>query len=538
VIIVVAIISTIVALIVGYFIKSFQVNADKQRLEKEKAAYETGIQQAKLSAEDILERARHDAETLKKQTLFEANQEALEDAKKVGQQYRKEIESEYKERNLQLNTKENLLNQREEVLTRKDDALTKRELSLEDKEQELTSKQQLIDDREKEVENLEVKQKTELERIAKLSRENAQDIIIKSTKDELDHEITLLVKEAEERAKEESDKKVKNILSLAMQRFSSDQISETTVSVIPLSSDDIKGRIIGREGRNIRTLESLTGINIIIDDTPEAVVLSGFDPIRREIARMSLEKLLQDGRIHPARIEEVVEKSRKEMDSRIRSYGEAAVFKVGAHTLHPDLVKIMGRLHFRTSYGQNVLDHSVEVACLAGTLAGELGENVALAKRAGFLHDIGKAMDHEIEGSHVEIGAEIAAKYKENPIIVNAISSHHGDVEGTSIIAILVSTADSLSAARPGARSESLENYIRRLQNLEAIGNGFTGVEKTYAIQAGREIRVIVKPEEIDDLQAVRLSHDIRRKIEDKLDYPGHIKVTVVREMRAVEYAK
>ncbi|MDR1012683.1 MAG: ribonuclease Y, partial [Lactobacillales bacterium] len=500
--------------------------------------HETDIQQAKLSAKNILEDARRDAKILKKQTLFAANQESLEKAQKVSQQYRKEIESEYKERNLQLNTKENLLNQREEILTRKDDTLMTRELSLEDKDQELISKQQLIDEREKKVKSLEIKHQTELERIAELSREDAQDIIIKSTKEDLDKEIAIMIKEAEERVKEESDKKAKNILSLAMQRASSDYISENTVSVVSLPSDDIKGRIIGREGRNIRTLESLTGIDIIIDDTPEAVVLSGFDPIRREIARMALEKLIQDGRIHPARIEEIVEKSRKEIDDRIRSYGEAAAFKVGAHTLHPDLIKIMGRLHFRTSYGQNVLAHSVEVACLTGALAGELGENVALAKRAGFLHDIGKALDYEIEGSHVEVGAEVAAKYKENAVVINAISSHHGDIEGTSIIAILVSIADTLSAARPGARSESLENYIRRLQNLEAISNGFAGVEKTYAIQAGREVRVIVKPEEVDDLQAVRLSHDIRKKIEDKLDYPGNIKITVIREMRAVEYAK
>ncbi|MDR1521915.1 MAG: ribonuclease Y [Streptococcaceae bacterium] len=535
---VVAIISAIVALIVGYLIKNFQINADKQRLEKEKLKYETKVKQAELLAKDILERARRDAKILKEQILFKANQKALTEAKKLDQQYRKEIESEYKERNLQLNTKENLLNQREEILTRKDDTLMKREFSLEDKEHKLISKQQLIDEREKEVKSLEIKQQIKIERIANLSREDAQDIIIKSTKEELDKEISIMIKKAEERIKEESDKKAKNILSLAMQRASSDYISENTVSVVQLPNDDIKGRIIGREGRNIRTLESLTGINIVIDDTPEAVVLSGFDPIRREIARMTLEKLIQDGRIHPARIEEIVEKSRKDMDSRIRSYGEAAAFKVGAHTLHPDLIKIMGRLHFRTSYGQNVLAHSVEVAYLTGALAGELGENISLAKRAGFLHDIGKALDYEIEGSHVEIGAQVAAKYKENPVIVNAISSHHGDVEATSIIAILVSTADVLSAARPGARSESLESYTHRLQTLEAIGNGFTGVEKTYAIQAGREVRVIVKPEEIDDLQAVRLSHDLRKKIENELDYPGSIKITVVREMRVVEYAK
>jgi ribonuclease Y len=536
--IVIAIISAIVALIVGYLVKSFQVNADKQRLEKEKSKYEIDIKQAELSAKNILEDARRNAETLKKQVLFEANQKALKEAKKVGQKYRKEVESEYKERNLQLNTKDNLLNQREEILTRKDDTLMKRELSLEDKDKKLTFKQQLIDEREKEVKSLEIKQQMEVERIADLSREDAQDIIIKSTREELDKEISIMFKEAEEHVKAESDKKAKNILTLAIQRVSIDHISENAVSVVQLPNDDIKGRIIGREGRNIRALKSLTGIDIIIDDTPEAVVLSGFDPIRREIARITLEKLIQDGRIHPARIEEIVEKSRKEMDSRIRSYGESAAFKVGAHTLHPDLIKIMGRLHFRTSYGQNVLDHSVEVAYLTGALAGELGENVALAKRAGFLHDIGKALDYEIEGSHVEIGAEVAAKYKENPVVVNAISSHHGDVEGASIIAVLVSTADALSAARPGARSESLESYIHRLQTLEAIGDGFTGVEKTYAIQAGREVRVIVKPEEIDDLQAVRLSHDIRKKIENELDYPGSIKVTVVREMRVVEYAK
>jgi len=505
-----------VGYVVGFFVR--------------KSIAEAKINGATNHANQIIEDAKRDSESIKKEALLEAKDEIFK--------IRTDAENEIRDRRSEIQKQENRLMQKEENLDRKDDGLAKRESTLERKEESLVLKQQQIEELESKIEALIAAQQEELERISSLNREEARQLILSKVENELSHETAILVKETEARAKEEADKKAKDILSLAIQRCAADHVAETTVSVVNLPNDEMKGRIIGREGRNIRTLETLTGIDLIIDDTPEAVILSGFDPIRRETARIALDKLVQDGRIHPARIEEMVEKSRREVDEYIREVGEQTTFEVGVHGIHPDLIKILGRLKFRTSYGQNVLKHSMEVANLAGLMAAELGEDAKLAKRAGLLHDIGKAIDHEVEGSHVEIGVELATKYKEHPVVINSIASHHGDTAPTSIIAVLVAAADALSAARPGARSETLENYIRRLEKLEEISESYEGVEKSFAIQAGREVRIMVKPDTIDDLQAHRLARDIRKRIEDELDYPGHIKVTVIRETRAVEYAK
>ncbi|WP_430792422.1 ribonuclease Y [Bacillus subtilis] len=512
----ISILLILLGLVVGYFVR--------------KTIAEAKIAGARGVAEQILEDAKRDAEALKKEALLEAKDEI--------HKLRIDAEQEVRERRNELQKQENRLLQKEENLDRKHEGIDKREAMLEKKDHSLNERQQHIEEMESKVDEMIRMQQSELERISSLTRDEAKQIILERVENELSHDIAIMTKETENRAKEEADKKAKNILSLALQRCAADHVAETTVSVVNLPNDEMKGRIIGREGRNIRTLETLTGIDLIIDDTPEAVILSGFDPIRRETARIALDKLVQDGRIHPARIEEMVEKSRREVDDYIREMGEQTTFEVGVHGLHPDLIKILGRLKFRTSYGQNVLKHSMEVAFLAGLMASELGEDAKLAKRAGLLHDIGKAIDHEVEGSHVEIGVELATKYKEHPVVINSIASHHGDEEPTSIIAVLVAAADALSAARPGARSETLENYIRRLEKLEEISESYEGVEKSFAIQAGREVRIMVKPDSINDLEAHRLARDIRKRIEDELDYPGHIKVTVIRETRAVEYAK
>ncbi len=507
---------SIVCLFIGYFIR--------------KTIAEAKIATAENAAKQIVDDAKREAESLKKEALLEAKDE--------NHTLRTTAEGEIRERRNELQKQENRLVQKEDLLDRKSETLDKKEDSLDKKEDSLEKKHRQIEEMESKVEALLLEQHAELERISGLTTEEAKELILNQVRQETAHEAAQLAKEIETRSKEEADKKAKNILSLAIQRCAADHVAETTVSVVTLPNDEMKGRIIGREGRNIRTLETLTGIDLIIDDTPEAVILSGFDPIRREIARNALEKLVQDGRIHPARIEEMVEKSRREVDEMIRDYGEQTTFEVGIHGLHPDLIKILGRLKFRTSYGQNVLKHSMEVAYLTGLMAAELGVDVTLAKRAGLLHDIGKAIDHEVEGSHVEIGVELATKYKEHPVVINSIASHHGDTEATSVIAHLVAAADALSAARPGARRETLETYIRRLEKLEEISESFEGVEKSFAIQAGREIRIMVQPEMVDDAKSYQLARDITRKIENDLDYPGHIKVTVIRETRAVEYAK
>ena len=490
--------------------------------------YRRNIAEAKVAkAEDavkqMIDAAQKRAETIKKETILEAKEEVYK--------LKSENERENRERRNEIQRSERRLLQKEEVLDKKIEAIEQRE-------ENAVKKQKEIEAVEAEIKELKDKQLKELETISGMSMDEAKDILLESVERDARHEAALMLREIEAKTKEEADKRARNIVALAIQRCAADHVAETTVSVVALPNDEMKGRIIGREGRNIRTLETATGVDLIIDDTPEAVILSGFDPVRREIARIALEKLILDGRIHPARIEEMAEKARKEVDVQIREAGEQAIFECGIHGLHHELVKLLGRLKYRTSYGQNVLKHSIEVSHLAGMMAAELGANVALAKRAGLLHDIGKAIDHEVEGPHVQIGADVAKKYRENNQVINAIMAHHGDVEPATIEAVLVQAADAISAARPGARRETLENYIKRLEKLEEIANSFDGVDKSFAIQAGREIRIIVKPENVNDADTIIMAKEIVKRIETELEYPGQIKVNVIRETRAVEFAK
>ena len=490
--------------------------------------YRKKIAEAKLGsaekeAKSILEEAQKNARSKAREITLEAKEE--------NQKLRSAFEAEMKDRRKEISIQEKRINQKEENLDKKSDVLEK-------KDQAINQKMKDYERKTLEVEEIRNKQLAELERISGMSQQEAKELLIRDLADEARHEAAVMVKEIEQEAKEEAEKRAKNIVASSIQKVAADHVAEATVSVVSLPADEMKGRIIGREGRNIRALETLTGVDLIIDDTPEAVILSSFDPVRREIARIALEKLIVDGRIHPARIEELVEKSKKEVEQRIKEEGEAASLETGVHGLHPEIIKLLGRLHYRTSYGQNVLKHSVEVAHLAGVMAGELGVDIALAKRAGLLHDIGKAVDHEIEGSHVTIGADIAKKYKENEVVIHAIMAHHGDVEANTIIAQLVQAADAISAARPGARRENIETYIKRLEKLEEIANSFKGVEKSYAIQAGREVRIMVKPEVVSDTSMLIVAKDIVKKIEAELEYPGQIKVSLIRETRAVDFAK
>ena len=484
---------------------------------------EAEIGGAEQEAKKIVSEAAVAAENKKREVLIEAKEEA--------HKMRIEFDKEMKEQRSEQQRTERRLQQKEESLDKKVE-------QLESKEEALAVKSRQVDEKLVELDKVHEKQMEELRKISGMSQEEAKAQLLHALESEIKHEAAIMAKDIQDKAKEEADKKAREIVAGAIQRCAADHSAETTVSVVNLPNDDMKGRIIGREGRNIRALETLTGVDLIIDDTPEAVILSGFDPVRREIARMTLEKLITDGRIHPARIEETVERCRKEVEAIIKQEGEHATFETGVHGLHPEVVRLIGRLRYRTSYGQNVLKHSIEVAHLAGIMAGELGEDIAMAKRAGLLHDLGKSIDHEVEGSHATIGADFAKKYKENDIIVHAIAAHHGDVQATSVIDCLVQAADSISAARPGARRENLETYIKRLEKLEEIANSFNGVEKSFAIQAGREVRIMVKPDVINDETTVLMARDIVKKIESEMEYPGQIKVNVIREVRSVDFAK
>ena len=488
-----------------------------------KKVAEKQIGSAEEEARRIINEAIKGGESKKREMLLEAKEEIHKS--------RSEYEQEVKERRAEVSKQERRLQQKEEALDKKVNLHEK-------KEDELAKKIAAIDKKQEEVDSLKRSQMEVLEKISGLTQDEAKAYILKDVEDDVRHETAMKIKEIETQMKEEADQTAREIIATAIQRCAADHAAETTVSVVPLPNDEMKGRIIGREGRNIRTLETITGVDLIIDDTPEAITVSSFDPVRREVARLALEKLIADGRIHPTRIEDMVEKARREVDHTIKVEGERATFETGVHNLHPELIKLLGRQKYRTSYGQNVLNHSIEVAHIAGLMASELGVDVTLAKRAGLLHDLGKSVDHEMEGSHVQLGVELARKYKENPVVINAIEAHHGDVEPQTVIACLVQAADAISAARPGARRENVENYIRRLEKLEELTNSFPGVEKAYAIQAGREVRVMVKPDEVTEDNMILLAHDLAKKIESELEYPGQIKVNVIRETKAVEYAK
>ena len=512
-IIAVAVVLIIAAAVISHFVtvSNLKKNAESK------------IGNAETKAREIIDDAVKTAEAKKKESLLEIKEESIKN--------KNELEKETKERRAELQRYEKRVLSKEEALDKKADAIEKREAGFAAKEEQLKQ-------REAKVEELSKQRVQELERISGLTSEQAKEYLLKTVEDDVKHDTAKMVRELEAQAKEEADKKAKEYVVNAIQRCAADHVAETTISVVQLPSDEMKGRIIGREGRNIRTLETLTGVELIIDDTPEAVVLSGFDPIRREVARIALEKLIVDGRIHPARIEEMVEKAQKEVDVMIREEGEAAALEVGVHGIHPELIKLLGRMKFRTSYGQNALKHSIEVAQLAGLLAGEIGLDVRVAKRAGLLHDIGKSIDHDVEGSHIQIGVDLCRKYKESATVINAVEAHHGDVEPETLIACVVQAADTISAARPGARRETLETYTNRLKQLEDITNQFKGVDKSFAIQAGREIRVMVVPEQVSDADMVLMARDIAKQIEYELEYPGQIKVNVIRESRVTDYAK